>query len=419
MADEALGAQRVVGACERGAVVGLGGADRGDLDGPGGDSQELLGEDVALVDARDAGAHLDRRGVGHVGGGDVGGVGRPRAVGRLVLDQDVVAVGVGGGGGAGRVGLSVVGLHDVGGLDRHVAGDAGGRDEERAGGVLDGVVGRGVGAVGRQDAGLPREGAGVAGVGVGQRALGGVCQLEGLAVGQAHGLDAADLLLGAGVGKRGGLALEGDGAVGHLEGAGMRSSDDVALGHIGETNGILVKRRVVLADLGALGTRGDAPRIKLSALGVAGKASNALLGAVVGEAGRFGSKLDVLVVVDKDVHLVLRELEHNRFLEHRCVSLDRDWGLRVFRAPCAIGDDLGPGDLFVGICPQVVNDVGLVGTRRPLGGEDVLGALVEIVDDNLLASFKDAAVRGEPTGEHMSRRAMRHGSRKAQVIGAG
>ena len=199
----------------------------------------------------------------------------------------------------------------------------------------------------------------------------------------------------------------------------MRSGDNVALGHIGETNGILVKRRVVLADLGALGTRGDAPRIKLSALGVAGKASNALLGAVVGEAGRFGSKLDVLVVVDKDVHLVLRELEHNRFLEHRCVSLDRDWGLRVFRAPCAIGDDLGPGDLFVGICPQVVNDVGLVGTRRPLGGEDVLGALVEIVDDNLLASFKDAAVRGEPTGEHMSRRAMRHGSRKAQVIGAG
>ena len=414
MADEAVSRQRVVGAGERGAVVGLGGADRGDLDGPGGDSQELLGVDVALVDARDAGAHPDRQGVGHVGGGDVGGVGRPRAVGRLVLDQDVVAVGVGRGGGAGRVGLSVVGLHDVGGRDRHVAGDAGGRDEERAGGVLDGVVGRGVGAVGRQDAGLPREAAGVAGVGVGQRAPGGVLQLEGLAVGQAHGLDAADLLLGARVGKRRGLALEGDVAGGHLEGAGMRSGDDVALGYIGETNGILVKRRVVLADLGALGTRGDAPRIKLSALGVAGKASNALLGAVVGEAGRFGSKLDVLVVVDKDVHLVLRELEHNRFLEHRCVSLDRDWGLRVFRAPCAIGDDLGPGDLFVGICPQVVNDVGLVGTRCPLGGKDVLGALVEIVDDNLLVSFKDAAVGGEPTGECMTLR-----SPKAQVIGAG
>ena len=125
MADEVLGAQRVVGAGERGAVVGLGGADRGDLDGPGGDAQELLGVDVALVDARDAGADPDRQGVGHVGRGDVGGVGRPRAVGRLVLDQDVVAVRVGRGGGAGLVGLPVVGLHDVGGRNRHVAGDAG------------------------------------------------------------------------------------------------------------------------------------------------------------------------------------------------------------------------------------------------------------------------------------------------------
>ena len=55
----------------------------------------------------------------------------------------------------------------------------------------------------------------------------------------------------------------------------------------------------------------------------------------------------------------------------------------------------------------------------PLGGKDVLGALVEIVDDNLLASFKDAAVRGEPTGERMSRKAVRHGSLKAQVSGTG
>ena len=125
MADEVLGAQRVVGAGERGAVVGLGGADRGDLDGPGGDAQELLGVDVALVDAQDAGADLDRQGVGHVGRGDVGGVGRPRAVGRLVLDQDVVAVRVGRGGGAGHMGRAVVGLHDVGGRNRHVAGDAG------------------------------------------------------------------------------------------------------------------------------------------------------------------------------------------------------------------------------------------------------------------------------------------------------
>ena len=203
-------------------------------------------------------------------------------------------------------------------------------------------------------------------------------------------------------------------AQGDVQLAGIRSSDNVALGHIGETNRILSEHCVVHASLGALGTRGDAPRIKPSALGVAGKASNALLGAIIGEAGRFGSKLDVLVVVDKDVHLVLRELEHNRFLEHRCVSLDRDWGLRVFRAPCAIGDDLGPGDLFVGICPQVVNDVGLVGTRCPPGGKDVLGALVEIVDDNLLVSFKDAAVRGEPTGECMAL-----GSTKAQVICVG
>ena len=119
------------------------------------------------------------------------------------------------------------------------------------------------------------------------------------------------------------------------------------------------------------------------------------------------------------MHLVLRELEHNGFLEHRRVSLDRNRGLRVFLAPCEIGDDLGLGDLFVGTCPQVVNDVGLVGTGCPPGGKDVLGALVEIVDDNLLASFKDTAVRGEPTGERMSRRAMRHGSRKTQVIGAG
>ena len=67
-----------------------------------------------------------------------------------------------------------------------------------------------------------------------------------------------------------------------------------------------------------------------------------------------------------------------------------------------------------GLDRHVAGDAGC-----PLGGKDVLGALVEIVDDNLLASFKDTAVRGEPTGERMSRRAMRHGSRKAQFSGTG
>ena len=425
VADEVLGAQGVVGAGERGAVVGLGGADRGDLDGPGGDAQELLGVDVALVDARDAGADPDRQGVGHVGGGDVGGVGRPRAVGRLVLDQDVVAVRVGRGGGAGRVGRPVVGLHDVGGLDGHVAGDVGGRDVERAGGVLDGVVGRHVGAVGRQDAGLPRKGAGVAGVGVGQRALGAVARLEGLALGQADSLDACDLLLGARVGQRGGLALEGDGAGGDVQIAGIRSGDDVPLGHIGEANGILGEHRVVRASLGALGTCGDAPGIKPSALGVTGKARDALLGAVIGNIGGVGSELDVLVVGNPNFCRLHLDCEPRSVLPiHRSVALNRNCGLGVFLAPRHVVDNLGRSKLdkvapIESADPHVANGIGKVGTRCPLGGKDVLGALVEIVDDNLLASFKDATVRGEPTSERMSRRAMRHGSLKAQVRGAG
>ena len=425
MADEVPGAQRVVGAGERGAVVGLGGADRGDLDGPGGDAQELLGVDVALVDARDAGADLDRRGVGHVGRGDVGGVGRPRAVGRLVLDQGVVAVRVGRGGGAGRVGLSVVGLHDVGGRNRHVAGDAGGRDEERAGGVLDRVVGRGVGAVGRQDGRLPLKGAGVAGVGVGQRALGGVAQLEGLAVGQAHGLDAGDLLLGAGVGQRGGLALEGDGTLVHGQGAGVRSGDDVPLSHIGEANGILSEHCVVRASLGALGTCGDAPGVKLRTLGVAGKARDALLGAVIGEADGVGSELDVLIVGNPNFCRLHLDCELRSVLPiHRSVALNRNCGLGIFLAPRHVVDNLGLSKLdkvtpIKSADPHVVNGIGKVGARCPLGSKDVLGALVEIVDDNLLAGFKDAAVRGAPTGERMSRKAVRHGSLKAQVSGTG
>ena len=425
MADEVPGAQGVVGAGERGAVVGLGGADRGDLDGPGGDAQELLGEDVALVDARDARADLDRQGVGHVGRGDVGGVVRPRAVGRLVLDQDVVAVRVVRGGGAGLVGRAVVGLHDVGGRNRHVAGDAGGRDEERAGGVLDGVVGRGVGAVGRQDARLALKGAGVAGVGVGQRALGGVGHFEGLAVGQAHGLDAGDLLLGAGVGQRGGLALEGDGAGGDIQLAGVRSGDDVPLSHIGEANGILSEHCVVRASLGALGARGDAPGIKPSALGVAGKARDALLGTVIGDIGGVGSELDVLVVGNPNFCRLLLDWELISVLPiHRRVALDRDCGLGVFLAPRHVVDDLGRSKLdkvapIESADPHVANGIGKVGARCPLGGKDVLGALVEIVDDNLLTGFKDAAVRGTPTGERMSRSAMRHGSLKAQIGGAG
>ena len=425
MADEVVSRQRVVGAGERGAVVGLGGVDRGDLDGPGGDAQQLLVVHVALVDARDAGADLDRQGVGHVGRGDVGGVGRPLAVGLLVLDRDVMPVLVDGRGGAGHMGRPVVGLHDVGGRDRHVAGDAGGRDEERAGGVLDGVVGRGVGAVGRQDGRLAREGAGVAGVGVGQRALGGVAHFEGLALDEAHGLDAGDLLLGARVFDGLRLALEGDAALSDVQLAGVRSGDDIPLSHIGEANGILSEHCIVRASLGALGTCDDALGVKPRTLGVAGKARDALLGAVIGDIGGGGSELDVLVVGDPNFCRLLLDCELISVLPvHRRVALNRNCGLGVFLAPRHVVDNLGRSKLdkvapIESADPHVVNGIGKVGARRPLGGQDVLGALVEIVDDNLLAGFKDAAVRGTPTGERMSRNAMRHGSLKAQVSGAG
>ena len=402
VADEVPGAQRVVGAGERGAVVGLGGAGRGDLDGPGGDAQELLGEDVALVDARDAGADPDRQGVGHVGRGDVGGVGRPRAVGRLVLDQGVVAVRVGRGGGAGRVGRAVVGLHDVGGRNRHVAGDAGGRDEERAGGVLDRVVGRGVGAVGRQDGRLPLKGAGVAGVGVGQRAPGGVAQLEGLAVGQAHGLDAGDLLLGARVldGLR--LALEDDAARGDGQLAGMRGGDDVALGAVDAAHRVMGERDGVRADVRRGGFGRDAAAVEARALVAAREAGDALFGAVVGEAVRRGRELDVLVVGDVDDHVVVHDGERELALVHRRVAGNLNRGLDGSCSVRDARDGLGLGNLVGGANPDVVHRVGEVGAHRPLGDQDVLLACVHVVHHNLLPGRKHAAVKHLPTGKRVS-----------------
>ena len=340
------------------------------------------------------------------------------------------------------MGLSVVGLHDVGGRNRHVAGDAGGRDEERAGGVLDGVVGRGVGAVGRQDAGLPREGAGVAGVGVGQRALGGVCQLEGLALGQAHGLDAADLLLGARVGKRRGLALEGDVAQGHLEGAvdgadgvvarvgqrvelvaddgvgrgahqGLRALDEDVLEALVADEALGAQRVVGAGERGAVVGLGGADRGDLDG---PGGDSQELLG------------VDVALVDARDAgaHLDRQGVGHVGGGDVGGVGRPRAVGRLVLdQDVVAVGVGGGGGAGRVGLSVVGLDDVGgrnrhVAGDAgRPLGGKDVLGALVEIVDDNLLASFKDAAVRGEPTGERMSRRAMRHGSLKAQVSGTG
>ena len=109
---------------------------------------------------------------------------------------------------------------------------------------------------------------------------------------------------------------------------------------------------------------------------------------------------------------------------HRRVTLDWNCGLGVFLAPRHVVDNLRLSKLdkvapIEGANPHVANGIGKVGARCPLGGKDVLGALVEIVDDNLLVGFKDAAVRGEPTSERMSRNAMRHGGLKAQVSGTG
>ena len=211
----------------------------------------------------------------------------------------------------------------------------------------------------------------------------------------------------------------------HGQGAGVRSGDDVPLSHIGEANGILSEHCVVRASLGALGARGDALGIKLRTLGAAGKARDALLGAVIGKAGGVGSELDVLVVGNPNFCRLHLDCELRSGLPiHRRVALNRDCGLGVFLAPRHVVDNLGLSKLdkvapIESADPYVANGIGKVGARCPLGGKDVLGALVEIVDDNLLAGFKDAAVRGTPTGERMSRNAMRHGSLKAQVSGTG
>ena len=211
----------------------------------------------------------------------------------------------------------------------------------------------------------------------------------------------------------------------HGQGTRVRSGDDVPLSHIGEANGILSEHCVVRASLGASGARGDAPRIKPRTLGVAGKARDALLGAVIGEAGGVGSELDVLVVGNPNFCRLLLDCELRSGLPiHRRVALNRNCGLGVFLAPRHVVDNLGLSKLdkvapIDSADPHVANGIGKVGARCPLGSKDVLGALVEIVDDNLLAGFKDAAVRGTPTGERMSRKAVRHGSLKAQVSGTG
>ena len=174
-----------------------------------------------------------------------------------------------------------------------------------------------------------------------------------------------------------------------------------------------------------MGARGDAPRIKPRTLGVAGKARDALLGAVIGEADGVGSELDVLVVGNPNFCRLHLDCELRSVLPiHRSVALNRNCGLGIFLAPRHVVDNLGRSKLdkvapIESADPHVVNGIGKVGARCPLGSKDVLGALVEIVDDNLLAGFKDAAVRGTPTGERMSRKAVRHGSLKAQVSGTG
>ena len=174
-----------------------------------------------------------------------------------------------------------------------------------------------------------------------------------------------------------------------------------------------------------MGARGDAPRIKLRTLGVAGKARDALLGAVIGDIGGGGSEFDVLVVGNPNFCRLLLDWELISVLPiHRRVALNRNCVLGVFLAPRHVVDNLGRSKLdkvtpIISADPHVANGIGKVGARCPLGGKDVLGALVEIVDDNLLAGFKDAAVRGTPTGERMSRKAVRHGSLKAQVSGTG
>ena len=194
-----------------GAAVFLGAGLAGEARGALGDGQGLGGLDVAVVVAGHRRADADRGRVGHRGGGDLGGVLGPGAVGLLVLDLHAVAVAVGGRGGAGGDRLAVVDLGGRGAGERHVVGDVGGGDGQPAGGQGHVVVGGDVLASGL-DGQLAGEGAVVA---AGLGALGAVGEaLPGLAADQALGVDAGELVGGAAVFLGAGLAGEGHGALG-------------------------------------------------------------------------------------------------------------------------------------------------------------------------------------------------------------
>ena len=121
-----LGVERL--GLEVGLPVGLAGvglvgrpAGAGELDRAGGDLELLGALDVAGVGAGHAGADLDGHAVGDVGGGDLGRVLGPLLAVHAVLDLGGLAVLVGRLGGAGGVGLAVVDLGDVSGVEGHVA----------------------------------------------------------------------------------------------------------------------------------------------------------------------------------------------------------------------------------------------------------------------------------------------------------
>ncbi len=107
----------------RGSGVALGVGRTGEVHGALGNSKILGGLDVAVIVIGDRRTDFDRGGVGDVGGGDLGGVRGPCAVGLLVLDHHIVAVRVSRSRGTGSMRGAVVNrVHRFAGK-RHAASD--------------------------------------------------------------------------------------------------------------------------------------------------------------------------------------------------------------------------------------------------------------------------------------------------------